>query len=54
MIDPESKRSTAILTAHARYALALLAKDEIEQVRLDIDRELASAEAELRALARRK
>lgn len=43
----------AVLEAHARYAMALRAKDAVEAHRMDIDRELQSAEAELRALARR-
>ena len=44
----------AVLAAHARYSLALSAKDEHEKQLTEIMRELESAEGELRALARRR
>lgn len=44
----------AVLAAHARYSIALAAKDEHERRAANINRELEAAEAELRALARRQ
>ena len=52
MKDLPSHQS-AVLAAHARYSLALIAKDEHAARLLEIMRELESAEGELRALARR-
>ncbi len=43
----------AVLEAHARYSLALSARDEHDRKGVAIDTELKSAEAALRALARR-
>jgi len=43
----------AVIAAHARYSLALSAKDEHESRTVAINGELRDAEGELRALARR-
>lgn len=52
MTQPE--HDAAVLSAHARYSLALSAKDEHAKRAADIDRELEAAKAELTALARRQ
>lgn len=51
---PQPDHERAVLKAHARLALALSALDEHDRVGVKITKELQSAEAEIRALARAK
>jgi hypothetical protein len=48
------EHQAAVLSAHARYSIALSARDEHDKHRARIDAELAEAENALRALARRQ
>ena len=47
------EHQAAVLAAHARYSLALLARDEHDKRGVEINAEITAAEGELRALARR-